>query len=89
MVTDTKLDKEGRIHIPKEIRLQFGLKQGKTVQLVTNETEIKIVTEPEPECAHCSSTDNLTAVGTKYICFNCINKAIETNLLKRQIINRR
>ena len=46
----TKLDKFGRIVIPKAVRQRFGLKPGQSLQLETSDKEITI--QPNSDSAH-------------------------------------
>lgn len=71
-----KLDKLGRVVIPKPMRSLLGETDTNTMPEVKVSVDgSKIVIEKAiPECAICSSTEKLTDFNGKQICASCIDK---------------
>lgn len=66
-----KVDKLGRIVIPKKIRQMFNLIDGSCLELLVDDDKI-VLQEYIPQCIFCGTTDNLTEYKEKCICSDCI-----------------
>lgn len=73
-----KIDSLGRLVIPKEIRTQFGWRDGEELTLmacVIDNEEVVIVRKTRPYCAICGSTKRLQRLSEyKSVCKPCLNK---------------
>jgi len=67
-----KVDKLGRIVIPKKIRQMFNLTDGSCLELLVDDDKI-VLQEYIPQCIFCGTTDNLTEYKEKCICKDCID----------------
>lgn len=75
-------DQLGRIVIPKEIRRNFKIEEGDTLEIFTQGDNI-ILKKYTPGCHCCKNMDNLTEVLGLKLCEECMNKFNEA----RKLIN--
>lgn len=68
-----KLDKLGRITLPKDIREKLSLHLGSEVNLKLRNNEI-IISKKFNECIECKTTKNLIVLDNFCICRECIKK---------------
>ena len=68
-----KIDKLGRIVVPKPLRTQFGLNIDDTIELFTDENAI-ILKKYRESCIFCGSDEELVSFGGKSVCRRCIEK---------------
>ena len=66
-----KIDELGRIVIPKEIREMHGIKNGDSVEILSD-GDLITLTKFLPGCRLCGSDDNLIEFGGKQLCAACI-----------------
>ena len=75
-------DQLGRIVIPKEIRKEFKINEGDTLEIFTKGDNI-ILKKYTPGCHCCKNMDELTEVLGLKLCPSCIKKFNDV----RKIIN--
>lgn len=78
MKKTVKVNSEGRIVIPADIRKVLGIKDDDEVELELIGKEIKVTTK-ESKCQICNRTENLYQTGDLILCDLCLEK-IENNL---------
>lgn len=66
-----KIDKLGRIVIPKPIRKTYSLNEDDTVELFTDNDGI-IIKRYGMKCTFCENSDDLTNFKGKPICSSCL-----------------
>lgn len=66
-----KIDKLGRIVVPKPLRTKFDLKIDDTIELFTDEESI-ILKKYRENCVFCGSDEELVAYHGKTVCKSCI-----------------
>lgn len=67
-----KIDKLGRIVLPKELRDLFGIEENKTTMAIFINGEEIILRKYEPGCVFCRSTRDLVIFKDKIICKHCL-----------------
>ena len=67
------IDKLGRLVIPKEMRESIDVESDSRVS-ITQEGSRIIITKYYDGCYLCGSTDNLKALGDKWICESCVRE---------------
>jgi transcriptional pleiotropic regulator of transition state genes len=71
-----KINKNGSITIPKEIRAEAGLFAGNGVEVQTND-DGSITIKPSAPCCHfCGSPDKVITVQNIKICTECATKVL-------------
>lgn len=68
-----KIDKLGRIVIPKPLRTKFDLKIDDAIELFTDDESI-ILKKYRESCIFCGSDEDLVALEGKTVCKSCIAK---------------
>lgn len=76
-----KLDELGRIVIPKELRIQFDIKEKDSVEIFVNDSSI-ILKKHEKNCLFCGSTKKLTNFKDKLICHKCMEGITKKFIIK-------
>lgn len=71
MKKNVKVNSEGRIIIPAEIRKALNLKDGDEVEIELTGKEIKVTTKDET-CQLCNATENLNRNGDIIVCDDCL-----------------
>lgn len=71
-----KIDKLGRIVIPKPLRKQFDLNIDDTLEIFTDNESI-ILKKYRESCVFCGSEEDLVAYQGKTVCKSCIAKLSE------------
>lgn len=67
-----EIDELGRVVIPKEIRIQYGIDKA-AVEIFTDGDCI-VLKKHENTCIFCSESDNLITFEGKNICSRCLEK---------------
>lgn len=73
-----KIDKLGRIVIPKPLRSKYDLHTDDTIELFT-EPDAIVIKKYAMSCIFCGNSEDLTDFKGKPICADCLNKLTETN----------
>jgi len=68
-----KVDKLGRIVIPKPLRTKFNLNTDDTIELFT-EPDAIVMKKYAMSCIFCGSDDDLVEFMGKAVCANCLKK---------------
>ncbi len=68
-----KIDKLGRIVIPKPLRREFDIDTGDTIEFFT-EPDAIVLKKYAMRCVFCSGRDDLTEYRGKPICSSCLDK---------------
>ena len=68
-----KIDKLGRIVIPKPIRKKYDLKIDDTLEMFT-EPEGIILKKYAESCIFCGNEEGLVAIHEKPVCLNCLQE---------------
>ena len=68
-----KIDKLGRIVIPKPLRNKLGIDTGDTIELFT-EPDAIVMKKYAMRCMFCGNGDDLRDFQGKAICSDCLNK---------------
>lgn len=68
-----RIDKLGRIVIPKQLRDSFDIHTDDAIELFTNENAIVLKKYTE-SCAFCSGEDNLISFKGKTVCKKCVKE---------------
>ena len=71
-----KIDKLGRIVVPKPLRTKYDLNIDDTIELFTDNDSI-ILKKYRASCIFCGSDDSLVSFEGKTVCKNCIAKLTE------------
>lgn len=71
-----KIDKLGRIVVPKPLRTKYDLNIDDTIELFTDSDSI-ILKKYRTSCIFCGSDDDLVPYQGKTVCKNCIAKLNE------------
>lgn len=79
MKKPVKVNSEGRIVIPADMRKILGINDNDELELELVGQEIKLTTK-ELKCKICNATENLYQSGEIIVCDDCLGK-IETNFL--------
>ena len=66
-----EIDELGRVVIPKEIRMKYGIDRA-AVEIFTDDDCI-ILKKQENTCVFCGVKENLTDFEGKFICETCLN----------------
>ncbi|HIW56941.1 MAG TPA: AbrB/MazE/SpoVT family DNA-binding domain-containing protein [Firmicutes bacterium] len=72
------LDNLGRVVIPKELRVNFNLKEKDPVEIFVNDDMI-ILKKYAPGCIFCGNITDLTTYHDKHICKNCLEELAKKN----------
>lgn len=75
-----KLDKLGRIVIPKDIRDKFEIIEEDTLEIFVDRSSI-ILRKYKPTCSFCQNTKNLSKYKEKLVCDECRMKI--SNLISK------
>ena len=73
-----KVDRLGRIVIPKELRRKFGIEEADGLEIYVEEDKI-ILKKYEPSCIFCQNSDDVFGFQGKNVCPNCA-KALSLKL---------
>ena len=68
-----KIDKLGRIVIPKPLRSKYDMNTDDTIELFT-ESDAIVMKKYGMSCTFCSESENLTEFKGKPICADCLQK---------------
>ena len=68
-----KIDKLGRIVVPKPLRAKYDLHVDDTIELFT-EPDAIVMKKYAMSCIFCSNSENLIDFEGKPICADCLNK---------------
>ena len=68
-----KIDKLGRIVVPKPLRSEFDIDTGDTIELFTDSDAI-IMKKYAMRCVFCGNSDNITEFHGKPVCADCLEK---------------
>ena len=68
-----KIDKLGRIVIPKPLRNEFDIDTGDTIELFTDSDAI-IMKKYAMRCVFCSNSENVSELYGKPVCADCLEK---------------
>lgn len=68
-----KVDKLGRVVIPKDYRRELGIECGDRVGVVVDQNQI-IMTAPNRRCVFCGRDEKLFPIGEKQICHLCLDE---------------
>jgi AbrB family looped-hinge helix DNA binding protein len=72
-----KLDKCGRVVLPKEYRKALRIKNNSELEIVLKADEISIK-NPVINCVFCNATANLVKNGNLFVCRPCIERLNNT-----------
>jgi AbrB family looped-hinge helix DNA binding protein len=72
-----KLDKCGRIVIPKEYRKALSIKNNSEVEIVLKANELSIK-RPVLNCVFCNAAADLVKIGNLFVCRSCIKRINNT-----------
>ena len=67
-----KIDKLGRIVLPKELRDMFEIEENKTTMAIFIDGEEIILRKYEPGCVFCGSARDVVTFKDKIICKHCL-----------------
>ena len=67
-----KIDKLGRIVIPKPLRTKYDLHTDDTIELFT-EPDAIVIKKYAMSCIFCSGSENLRIIKGKPVCEDCLN----------------
>lgn len=73
-----KLDKLGRIVLPKELRRTMSIDTGTPIEIYSSPDSI-VLTKFYEKCYICGSEDDVIEFKDKYICNDCIDGLLERN----------
>ena len=68
-----RIDKLGRIVIPKQLRDSFDIRSDDAIEIFTDDNAI-ILRKYTESCTFCGSEDNLRSFKGKTVCESCINE---------------
>ena len=68
-----KIDKLGRIVIPKPLREKYDIHTDDTLEMFT-ETDAIVLKKYGMHCTFCNGSDTLTVFKGKPVCQSCLNK---------------
>jgi len=68
-----KIDKLGRMVLPKIIREKFELSEGDAVELFTENDKL-ILKKYRPSCIFCGEADDLIEFKSRIVCQKCANE---------------
>lgn len=68
-----KIDKLGRIVIPKPLRSKFDIDTGDTIELFT-EPDAIVIKKYAMRCTFCGNSDELSEFHGKPVCVNCLSQ---------------
>lgn len=68
-----KIDKLGRVVIPKPLRTKYDLHTDDTIELFT-EPDAIVLKKYGMSCVFCQSSDELSDFKGKTVCRNCLNE---------------
>lgn len=72
-----KVDRLGRIVLPKELRKVFDIKEDETGLEIYTEGEQIILKKYEPCCVFCGEGTNIVSFKNKNICEHCLKELSE------------
>lgn len=81
MLNEKKIGKGGQLTIPAHIRRELGIQNGEKFA-IRSENGRLVLERLTGSCMICGGSDELVAIGGKYLCRSCIAKAIE--LMKKE-----
>lgn len=73
-----RIDELGRVVIPKEIRLQFGIVEKDPIEIFVENGSI-ILRKYQPNCIFCGSEKDIKEYDNKFICSKCIAEIVNMN----------
>ncbi len=76
-----KVDKIGRILLPKKVRKELNIK-GKDYLYIEVVEKLIMLTKVNKNCVFCGSETDLIKVKNKHICFKCIDEIRPTTYIK-------
>lgn len=68
-----RVDELGRIVLPKELRKVLGIEKKDALEIFTSADSI-VLKKYEPFCVFCGSSEELTVLGDKNVCAECVKK---------------
>ena len=68
-----KIDELGRIVLPKELRDNFNLSQGDSLEIYTDKDSTIVLKKHSPSCIFCGSESYLKEYKGNLICRQCID----------------
>lgn len=75
-----KVDKLGRIVIPKELRDTLGLNSDDMMEIYVNDNNDIVIRKYEDQCALCDSTEHLHQIHNKFLCEKCLSRVSNIRL---------
>ncbi|MFW6024813.1 MAG: AbrB/MazE/SpoVT family DNA-binding domain-containing protein [Candidatus Woesearchaeota archaeon] len=72
-----KIDKFGRIVIPKELRDTMKIDEDEGFEIYVQEDDQILLRKHQPGCHFCGSINNVVTIGEELICEDCIEKLVE------------
>ena len=70
-----RVDDLGRIVLPIELRRQFGIEAGDSLDIAIDpETRSIVLRKPQDECVFCGSQDSLRDHRGRRVCRTCVNE---------------
>ena len=72
-----KIDKLGRVLIPKTLRTRFGFQVDDPIEVFTDGESI-VLKKYRKRCAFCGSEENVIEFKEKYICKSCFDELSKT-----------
>ncbi len=73
-----KIDKLGRVVIPKPLRSKYDLHTDDTIELFT-EPDAIVIKKYAMSCTFCGNSEDLTDFRSKPVCADCLSKLKELN----------
>lgn len=74
-----KLDKLGRIVLPKELRRTMSIATGDPIEIFSNADSI-VFAKYKEKCYICGNEDDLIEFKGKHVCHNCIDGLLKKNV---------
>lgn len=68
-----KLDRLGRVVIPKELRKSLSIKEGDSMEVFMDGDKV-VLQKYQSSCIFCKNADDLIDMEDKKVCRNCINE---------------
>lgn len=69
-----KVDKLGRIVLPKELRMTLNIKEKDPLQIFVDDDGRIILQKYEPACVFCNSMNDVISFKGRNICRDCMEK---------------
>lgn len=78
-----KVDRVGRVVLPKELRAVYGIEEDKTVMEIFTEEDEIILKKYEPSCIFCREVKGTINFRGKLVCKDCL-KDIKNSLSQKR-----